>query len=58
MAQGVLPFQYEVEKRPGGMTALAGLPTYLEFGYVMGLSGHRIGSRFDRATRAGPTRRL
>jgi hypothetical protein len=38
MAQGVLPFQYEVEKRPGGMTALAGLPTYLEFGYVMGLS--------------------
>ncbi len=38
MAQGVLPFHYEVEKRPGGMTALAGLPTYLEFGYVMGLS--------------------
>jgi hypothetical protein len=38
MAQGVLAFHYEVEKRPGGMTALAGLPTYLEFGYVMGLS--------------------
>jgi|WetSurMetagenome_2_1015567.scaffolds.fasta_scaffold111739_1 hypothetical protein len=38
MAQGVLPFQYEVEKKAGGMTALAGLPTYLEFGYVMGLS--------------------
>ncbi len=38
MAQGVFPFQYEVEKRAGGMTALAGLPTYLEFGYVMGLS--------------------
>lgn len=38
MAQGILPFQYEVEKRAGGMTALAGLPTYLEFGYVMGLS--------------------
>lgn len=37
MAQGIFPFQYEVEKRPGGMTALAGLPTYLEFGYVMGL---------------------
>ena len=38
MAQGIFAFQYEVEKRPGGMTALAGLPTYLEFGYVMGLS--------------------
>ena len=38
MAQGVFPFQYEVEKKPGGMTGLAGLPTYLEFGYVMGLS--------------------
>ncbi|MFH0823950.1 MAG: IS1380 family transposase [Pseudomonadota bacterium] len=38
MAQGVLPFQYEVEKKTGGMTALAGLPTYLEFGHVMGLS--------------------
>jgi hypothetical protein len=38
MALGVLPFQYEVEKKPGGMTGLAGLPTYLEFGYVMGLS--------------------
>lgn len=38
MSQGVFSFQYEVEKRPGGMTALAGLPTYLEFGYVMGLS--------------------
>ena len=38
MTQGVLPFQYEVEKKPGGLTALAGLPTYLEFGYVMGLN--------------------
>jgi hypothetical protein len=38
MAQGFFPFQYEVEKKDGGMTALAGLPTYLEFGYVMGLS--------------------
>ena len=38
MAQGIFAFQYEVEKRHGGMTALAGLPTYLEFGYVMGLS--------------------
>jgi hypothetical protein len=38
MAQGVLPFQYEVEKKAGGMTALSGLPTYLEFGHVMGLN--------------------
>lgn len=38
MTQGVFPFQYEVEKKPGGMTGLAGLPTYLEFGYVMGLN--------------------
>lgn len=38
MSQGLFPFKYEVEKKSGGMTALAGLPTYLEFGYVMGLS--------------------
>jgi Transposase DDE domain group 1 len=38
MAQGVFPFQYEVEKKAGGMTALAGLPPYIEFGYVMGLN--------------------
>jgi hypothetical protein len=37
MAQGILPFQYEVEKRDGGMTGLAGLPLYLEFAHVMGL---------------------
>jgi hypothetical protein len=37
MAQTVLPFQYEVEKKAGGMTALAGLPLYLEFAHVMGL---------------------
>lgn len=37
MSQGILPFQYEVEKRGGGMTAMAGLPLYLEFAHVMGL---------------------
>jgi len=37
MAQGILPFQYEVEKRDGGMTALAGLPLYVEFAHLMGL---------------------
>jgi hypothetical protein len=31
MAQGILPFQYEVDEKPGGMTALAGLPVYFEF---------------------------
>ena len=44
MAQGVFDFQYEVEKRSGGMTGLAGLPPYLEFGYVMGL-GAAISNR-------------
>ena len=37
MAQGLLPFQYEVERRSGGMTVAAGLPMYLEFAHVMGL---------------------
>jgi Transposase DDE domain group 1 len=37
MAQTVLPFQYEVEDKVGGMTALAGLPAFLEFAQVMGL---------------------
>ena len=37
MAQRVLPFQYEVEKKAGGKTALAGLPLYVEFAHVMGL---------------------
>ena len=37
MAQGILPFQYEVDKKPGGMTGLAGLPLYLDFAHVMGL---------------------
>jgi hypothetical protein len=37
MAQGVLPFQYEVEKKQGGMTSLGGLPLYLDLMHVMGL---------------------
>jgi hypothetical protein len=37
MAQGLLPFQYVVEKRLEGMTSLAGLPLYLEFAHCMGL---------------------
>ncbi|MBW2664330.1 MAG: IS1380 family transposase [Deltaproteobacteria bacterium] len=30
MAQGILPFKYETEKNTTGMTALAGLPAYLD----------------------------
>ena len=37
MHQGALPFQYEVEETSGGMTALAGLPTYLDLAAVCGL---------------------
>ena len=38
MAQGILPFKYEAEKKTTGMTALAGLPVYLDLAKVIGLS--------------------
>lgn len=38
MPQGILAFKYEEEKRSGGMTGLARLPTYLELSYILGLS--------------------
>ena len=38
MAQGVLPFKYEAEKQTTGMTALAGLPAYLDLAKVIGVS--------------------
>ena len=38
MEQGVLPFKYEAEKKTTGMTALAGLPAYLDLTKVAGLS--------------------
>ena len=38
MTQGVLPFKYEEEKTQNGMTALAGLPIYLDLAKVIGLS--------------------
>ena len=38
MAQGILPFKYEIEKNTTGMTALAGLPVYLDLVKVSGLS--------------------
>ena len=30
MAQGILPFKYEIERETQGITGLAGLPVYLE----------------------------
>jgi hypothetical protein len=36
--QGVLPFRYEAEPTESGMTALAGLPAYLELAIVSGLT--------------------
>jgi hypothetical protein len=36
--QGVLPFRYECEPTESGMTALAGLPAYLELAIVSGLT--------------------
>ena len=36
MAQGLLAFKYEQEKKDTGMTALAGLPLYLDLASAMG----------------------
>ena len=41
MSQGVLPFKYEEEKKESGMTALGGLPVYLDLATVMGI-GEKI----------------
>ncbi|MCP3966557.1 MAG: IS1380 family transposase [Lentisphaerae bacterium] len=38
MTQGILPFKYEIEKTDSGMTALAGLPLYLDLAKVTGLT--------------------
>ncbi len=38
MAQGILPFKYELERSEVGMMALAGLPLYLDLAKVVGLS--------------------
>ena len=38
MKEGVLPFHYEEERNSTGMTALAGLPAYLDLARVAGLS--------------------
>jgi len=38
MSQGVLPFKYETENKTTGITALAGLPVYLDLAQVIGLN--------------------
>ena len=38
MAQRVLLFKYEEEKNDTGITALAGLPVYLDLSHVISLS--------------------
>lgn len=38
MAQGVLPFKYEEETSSVGMTALGGLPVYLDLAHIAGLA--------------------
>jgi len=40
MPQGVLSYKYEQEKQASGMTALAGLPVYLDLASVLGLGDH------------------
>ena len=35
MAQGVLPYKYEEDKTNAGLTALAGLPVYLDPGRII-----------------------
>ena len=40
MAQGVLPYKYEEDKTNAGLTALAGLPVYLDPASVLGLGDH------------------
>jgi len=40
MPQGILPYKYEEEKTDAGLTALAGLPIYLDLASVLGLGDH------------------
>lgn len=48
MPQGLLPFKYEVERETTGLTALAGLPVYLDLAHAMRLTAaadHQLGLR-------------
>lgn len=50
MTQGALPFKYEAEKKGLGLTALGGLPVYLDMARVMGLAesiDRHVGIRKD-----------
>jgi hypothetical protein len=38
MAQGILPYKYEEENKPAGMTSLAGLPLYLDLAHALKFS--------------------
>ena len=60
MTQGVLPFQYEVSAAACGMTALAGLPAYMDLAAVSGLTGAigrplKVGA--EQRAKAGPMSR-
>ena len=50
MAQGALPFKYEEESTKSGMTALGGLPLYLDLAFIAGLcsaADEHIGVRVE-----------
>jgi hypothetical protein len=40
MAQGVLPYKYEEESKHAGMTAMGGLPVYLDLASVLGVGDY------------------
>jgi hypothetical protein len=50
MAQGILPYKYEEEKKSAGMTALAGLPLYLDLACALDLP-----KRIDRHLHLRPS---
>ena len=54
MQQGALPFQYAEEKNSTGMTALAGLATYLNLFQVADLRGSGSGVEQIRDTGDAP----
>jgi hypothetical protein len=48
MPQGVLPYTREEEKTQAGMTALAGLPVYLDLASVLGLGSISVSTCISR----------
>ena len=53
LKQGVLAFRYEGEPTESGMTALAGLPVYLELAIVSGLTDSIQRHLGDRSEQKG-----